>query len=232
MTIAQRLDAVRDSHDVLRHPFYVRWSEGDLSREELAFYAGQYRHAVVALAEATAAAAAMADDDIRGELERHAEEERAHVRLWDDFAAGLEVSAPAPALDETAQCAGAWAAAPDLLTGLATLYAIEASQPAVSRTKVEGLVAHYGFVPGSPATAYFELHATRDEDHAREALAAVEQRADEGDADRLAAAAETALRGNWLLLDGVEAYAATSSRTTTFRTRPRRGSRPKAPGCR
>src|SRR5262245_15764885 len=51
------IDALRSRHDVLRHPFYRRWSAGELTRAELAHYAGQYRHAVVALARASAQAA-------------------------------------------------------------------------------------------------------------------------------------------------------------------------------
>ncbi len=40
MEILDRLDDVRDRWSVLRHPFYRRWSAGELSGEELAFYAG------------------------------------------------------------------------------------------------------------------------------------------------------------------------------------------------
>jgi hypothetical protein len=47
-----RLDAVKARWNVLEHPFYERWSAGELSHDDLARYAGQYRHAVVALAEA------------------------------------------------------------------------------------------------------------------------------------------------------------------------------------
>ena len=51
MELIERLDAVRERWNLLEHPFYKRWSCGELSREELAHYAGEYRHAVVALAE-------------------------------------------------------------------------------------------------------------------------------------------------------------------------------------
>ena len=51
-----RVDEVRKRRDVLHHPFYQRWSRGELERAELAFYAGQYRHAVVALADAASQA--------------------------------------------------------------------------------------------------------------------------------------------------------------------------------
>jgi pyrroloquinoline-quinone synthase len=186
MNVIAAIDAVRERWNVLEHPFYVRWERGELSHDELARYAGEYRHAVVALARAART----------GRL--HADEEAAHIALWDDFeaAVGGEKREPLP---ETRCCASAWAAAGDELEAAAILYAVESGQPAISETKLHGLVTHYGFEAGSPATAYFELHAERDNEHAAEARARLEGREDE----RLVALAESALAGNWALLDGV-----------------------------
>ena len=57
MDILARLDEARAAVNVLEHPFYQRWSAGELSSDELSFYAGQYRCAVIALAETSALAA-------------------------------------------------------------------------------------------------------------------------------------------------------------------------------
>jgi pyrroloquinoline quinone (PQQ) biosynthesis protein C len=192
MSLLSRLDDVGSRRNILRHPFYVRWERGELSPAELARYAGQYRHAVVALAEASRAA---------GDPE-HAAEEAAHVTLWDAFAAALNAPATA-ATDETATCVRTWTAASDPLEAEAILYAIESAQPEVSRTKLEGIVPHFGFVPGSAASAYFEVHAERDAEHAARARRELEARATPADEDRLVAAADAALAGNWTLLDGV-----------------------------
>ena len=73
------------------------------------------------------------------------------------------------ALAETEACVEAWTAGEDLLEHLAVLYAIEASQPEVSRTKIEGLTAHYGYTEEGPAVEYFRLHELRDPEHARQA---------------------------------------------------------------
>ena len=55
-----------------------------------------------------------------------------------------------------------------------------------------------------PATEYFALHAERDHEHAAQSRVLIEERLEGADEDRLVGVAETALRGNWALLDGVE----------------------------
>ncbi len=189
--LTTQLDEARGRWDTLRHPFYQRWERGELRREDLALYSGQYRHAVVALADLAA----------KGGDSEHAREERAHVALWDDFVAacGGQVDEPLP---ETQRLVETFAAVAPGAEADAVLYSIEASQPPVSQTKLNGLVGHYGFAPEAPGTGYFRIHAELDKQHAAEA------------ADRLAAAngsseaalqrAESALAANWGLLDGVE----------------------------
>jgi pyrroloquinoline-quinone synthase len=190
----ERLEAVADRWNVLRHPFYRRWECGELTREELAYYAGEYRHAVVALAGLARSASDAG----------HAAEEAAHVDLWDDFARALDADVDRAPRAETTACVDAWTGTG--AEGAAALFAIESAQPDISRTKLEGLTRWYGFEPNTKGTRYFELHAERDHEHA-ELSRRVLERADARDADGIVDAAERALRANWELLDGVERFA-------------------------
>jgi len=193
MNLIERIDEARARWNVLDHPFYLRWERGDLSRDDLAYYAGEYRHAVVGLADAPTTG---------GDAE-HAAEEAAHIDLWDDFAQAVEAPLDREPSAETRECANAWRPE-DSLDARAVLYAVESGQPAISQTKLTGLVDHYGFTPGSKGTEYFELHSARDHEHAAASGEVLRKSAPE-DADRLAAAAEAALKANWRLLDGVQA---------------------------
>jgi pyrroloquinoline-quinone synthase len=205
--IWERIEQGRERWNVLRHPFYRRWSAGELSREELAHYSGQYRHAVRAIAAVSEAAAEVAPE--LPELRRHAVSESDHVALWDRFvetAGGCAADAPTP---ETEECVRAWSDSPavdagngDLLARLVRLYAIESGQPEISRIKRQGLVDRYGFTDG-PGTAYFRLHERLDTEHAAQARQLIEELAAQSDENELAAGAEAALRANWRLLDGV-----------------------------
>lgn len=207
MNFWDRLEEVAERRSVLRHPFYIRWSEGTLTRPELALYAGQYRHVVVALADAAASAARSPEAGTAASgLATHASEEAGHVRLWDDFVAAVDGPINAEATEETRSCAATWAGddSRPLLETLTTMYVIESAQPAISATKHDGLARHYEI----PEAEYFSLHQELDVEHAAHTRELIARRLDGADEDSLVRAAEAALEANWSLLDGVDRLSA------------------------
>jgi pyrroloquinoline-quinone synthase len=200
-TVWDRIEQARARHDVLQHPFYVRWSAGELTAAELARYSGQYRHAVAAIADLSDAAAAALPE--RPELAEHAVEERDHVALWDGFVDAVGGDDEAAPTADTAGCVEVWTEQDGALAALARLYAIESGQPQISETKLAGLAEHYG-VDSGDGTRYFTVHRGRDVEHAAEGRELLEELiASPADEDAVVAAAERAFAANWRLLDGV-----------------------------
>ena len=220
MTTQQALAAL-DRHvqqrSILRHPFYVAWQRGELTRAQLAVYARVYYSHVAAFPSYLEAAAAGATDPhTRAALADNLADElgtpESHPQLWLEFAAECGV-------DTTAlEAAGVHPAAATTLatfrrmtTGttlqaLAALYAYEAQQPAVAAEKIKGLVSHYAEhgLASPEALRYFEVHATLDVEHCAAERDGIARLLDGGgDAHDMLEAAASGLDAYWALLDGV-----------------------------
>src|SRR5207248_1895543 len=83
---------------LLKHPFYLAWTRGELSIEALTDYARQYYHHVAAFPTYLSAVHAKCDDQVtRKQLLNNLIDEEAgspnHPELWLQFAEGLGVSA-------------------------------------------------------------------------------------------------------------------------------------------
>ena len=207
------LDNLIQSHSILRHPFYVAWQRGVLTRAQLATYASVYYPHVAAFPGYLEAALACTDDPvIRTSLERNLDDERGqpspHPELWLDFAEELGSDRRVVASTTPHSAAAAMVsvftrlAGRDIASALTALYSYESQQPEVARQKADGLRSHYG-VQSPKGLAYFDVHATTDLDHRtheRDGLASCIQ-ADES--DLVLQAAREALAAYWHLLDGV-----------------------------
>src|SRR4051795_8961034 len=88
-SLPAQLAAVRAAWDVVLHPLCVRWTRGEVTSQELARFARQYRHAVVALADA-AERAGMPDPPARD-----------YVAFWEELIDALGGDDGAEPLNET-----------------------------------------------------------------------------------------------------------------------------------
>lgn len=215
MTLIARLTEALAPVRLLDHPFYVAWSEGKLTRDDLRFYAGQYAHVVREFPNLLAATLPHLGDPAhrRAIVDNLADEEGlkgvSHPELWNRFGEGVGASreelAGAAPLPETAEAlatlrALAAAGAPH---ALACLWAVESQAPAVSAEKLRGLAEFYGIREG-PATEYFRVHAALDLEHSAEEERILESVArTDADAKVAEAAAVEAARALRRVLDGV-----------------------------
>jgi pyrroloquinoline-quinone synthase len=208
---AHRLDAVLqarlDGRRLLDHPFYQRWSRGEVTVEELRAYAAQYRHFESALPVHLQSIAETATDaGVRAQALHNLDDERTHLSLFDAFASALgdaRHDSPSPAMSRLLDVYQA-ARGRSAVEGFAALLAYEAQSPEVAASKAQGLRDH-GILDGD-ALSFWDLHATIDRDHAAWAIDALAD-TDADDAligDSIAAAADAW----WRFLDEREAMRA------------------------
>jgi len=171
-----QIDKDIEAKHLLKHPFYLAWTRGELNREALADYARQYYQHVAAFPTYLSAIHARCDDQLtRKELLNNLIDEEAgspnHPELWLNFAEGLGVSA------RDAQNAENWPETKKLIDtfrsvcrdgstaeGLGVLYAYESQIPAICESKIDGLKKHYGFAD-LKHYEYFSVHIEADREH-------------------------------------------------------------------
>ena len=218
----QQLDQRIAQYDLLCHPFYQAWSAGQLSREDLRWYAAEYFHQVNGFPACLQAFAARLDDGPmrHAVLANLADEEgrdsqsgggTPHPELWLDFAEGMGADREAVRGSDCCQAMGdltshfqrvASTGTPE--AALATFYAFESQVPRIAREKARGLREAYGADEGT--CRYFTLHATADVHHANvwKQLLARRVEADPQCAETALDAAEAAAHALWTALDGIE----------------------------
>jgi pyrroloquinoline-quinone synthase len=210
-------------YSMLKHPFYVAWTEGRLSKEVLQEYAKQYYAHVRAFPTYVSGVHSHCDDvAIRQELlENLIEEERGaenHPELWLRFAEGLGVAREdvttaelLPATQDSVRQLRSLTQSDDYREGLAALLAYEAQIPEVAQTKREGLNSFYGLAD-ERAVSFFRVHESADVLHSRVELNILkEQCQTPAEQGRAITAARESAKALWSFLDGVTAAYLTES---------------------
>ncbi|MDT8363693.1 MAG: CADD family putative folate metabolism protein [Nitrosomonas sp.] len=219
-----QVGSIIKSKHLLQHPFYIAWTEGKLTREQLRHYAEQYFYNV--LAEPTYLSAVhfntphfhdihnSGDISVRQEVlknlvdEEHGEKN--HPALWKAFAFALgandESLATAQALPETQNLVSTFrdiCLNQPFYAGLAALHAFESQVPDIAAVKIDGLARFYG-MDNPQDYEFFSVHQTADIYHSQAEWAIIEKFADtpEKQAEVLAAT-QRACDALWKFLDGI-----------------------------
>jgi pyrroloquinoline-quinone synthase len=202
-------------YSMLKHPFYVAWTEGKLTKAVLAEYAKQYYAHVRAFPTYVSGVHSHCDDlDVRQQLlENLIEEERGdenHPELWLRFAEALGVDREAvrsaellPATKASVKSLQSLTQSEDYRQGLAALFAYESQIPAVAQTKREGLKSFYE-IEDERAVSFFRVHESIDVLHNEVEMKVLRDTCREpGEQAAAIASAGEAAKALWSFLDGV-----------------------------
>lgn len=218
----QQLDACLAKYNLLSHPFYEAWNEGELTTEDLREYAQDYYDHVRAFPTYLAELGIRLDE---GELRRavlanmadekgweDGEQDGAvpHSELWLDFAEGMGARRDlfghraAPGIAELTRLFHSVASEGTPAEALAAFYAYESQVPRLARVKERGLRELYG--ADDRTCAYFTLHITADVHHTQVWREQLEKLIDSNPsaAEKALAAGEKAAAALWRVLDGMQ----------------------------
>jgi len=219
----EQLESSIARYDLLCHPFYKKWSAGELTPADLREYARDYYYHVEAFPCYLAELALRLDEgelrravlanmcEEKGTADGSGKDSVPHSELWLDFAEGMgarrDMSWHLPIAEivdlmryfHNVSSEGA----PE--EALAAFYAYESQVPRVAKEKERGLREMYG--ADDKTVGYFALHATADIFHSNVWRKQLEKRiaANPETAQAALDAAEKTAQLLWKALDGIEA---------------------------
>lgn len=199
---------------LLKHPFYLAWARGELTKEALTDYAKQYYHHVAAFPTYLSAVHSKCDDQpIRKQILSNLIDEEAgspnHPELWKQFADALGANdidlAKTDKQPETKNLIETFRSVcsnESTTEGLAVLYAYESQIPAICESKVDGLKKHYGF-NDPKGYEYFSVHIDADKEHSAAEREMLSAKIDNRNIDNVRASVNRVLDALGELLSGV-----------------------------
>jgi pyrroloquinoline-quinone synthase len=199
---------------LLKHPFYLAWVRGALSKEALTDYAKQYYHHVAAFPTYLSSVHAKCDDQpTRKQILQNLIDEEAgspnHPELWKQFANALGVDdvdlAKTQKHSETRNLIETFrnvCGNNSTAEGLAALYAYESQIPSICESKIDGLRKHYGF-NDPKGYEYFSVHIEADKEHSAAEREMLSAKIDNQNADDIRVSVNRVLDALWEMLSGV-----------------------------
>jgi pyrroloquinoline-quinone synthase len=213
-TYLDKIDNEIEDKHLLKHPFYLAWTRGELSKEALVDYARQYYHHVAAFPTYLSAVHANCDDQTtRKQLLSNLIDEEAgspnHPELWKKFARSLGVedvdlarTEKQPQTKKLIETFRSICGQGSTAEGLGALYAYESQIPAICESKIDGLKKYYGFA-NPEQYEYFSVHIEADRGHSAAEREMLSRYIDSCNFESVKASVNRVLDALWELLSGV-----------------------------
>ena len=199
---------------LLNHPFYKKWTNGELNKEVLKEYSKQYFHHVEAFPRCISAIHSNCTElenrqILLGNLMEEEDKENSHPDLWLKFSNGLGVDSKdvknvklnqetKDLIDEFLSIARS-----SYAKGLGSLYAYEYQIPEVAKSKIMGLSKFYG-INDEETIKFFNVHIHADEWHSEECLNLLTKLTSKKDQEDAIEGAEQLSKLMWSFLTGVD----------------------------
>lgn len=204
MLLSKKIDIIVSQKSLLKHPFYQKWNEGELTLGALRGYSKEYFLLVKTIPFLVSKIANFADEQHLQQIYENLKDEISHIPLWEHFASALGVTPKQ--LEEHSGLPKTLSAIENfsnlvtsLNTGAVAMYAFEKEIPTISQTKIEGLVKFYNFSEDN-SVEYFKRHITDDIRHC-ETWKSILDELPLSDHGELTQVAESTLNALNLLLD-------------------------------
>lgn len=157
-------------HRLLDHPFYQKWTSGEITLEQLSDYAHSYKELIGSIPGLWNKVLTGFEVDSK-DSHKIVSDETEHIDLWNVWADKLNkpetIKSFANVIDELSEMTES-----ELL---GAIHAWESQQPEVAQTKMDGLKTHYGFIDAD--LEYFSEHL-KEEEHIEFGLKLKEKKAD------------------------------------------------------
>src|SRR5574342_1439188 len=209
-SLVKRIDEIIENQSLLKHPFYVMWSEGKLTIESLNGYSKEYFQLVKTVPLFVGSIIQQSPDAVKSELLSNQKEESEHIAPWMKFAGTLGVSQEElqqyEGLGKTREAVSELSSLMNSFEGgSAAMYALEQEIPKISLSKIDGMRKFYDMT-SEDAIEYFRLHAEADIRHAATWRRILEKTPSEKEDELIQIASKSTSAQNMLLDSYYEAY--------------------------
>src|SRR5574342_518296 len=209
-SLVKRIDELIEKQSLLKHPFYVMWSEGKLTIDSLNGYSKEYFQLVKAVPSFVGAIIQQSSNSVKSELESNQKEEAEHIKPWMKFSGALGVSEAElekyHGLEKTRKAVLELSSLMNSFEGgAAAMYALEQEIPKISLSKIDGMRKFYDMT-SEDAIEYFRLHAEADIRHAATWRRILEKTPSEKEDELIQIASKSTSAQNMLLDSCYEAY--------------------------